>query len=897
MDTFSKVEYLVSATVIEGRGLKGKDSQGTSDPFVKIYWANWDPQISTRLYETNNAVWNQTFIFDKVSLNRLELETMELIFEVYDYNAFMPNELIGYHSVALSTMYRSMNHEFYRTWVPLMNAEVGSDHQGYLMISWYIIGPNEKPPAHRKDAVFNEDEEELDEDMAPDISEAKKRELQDKKKGIFLLKNPQMFNKQYLLNINIVKVEGIPSDDVGTKYTTYWSARVQGNSLTSGIIKDNLSPAYNCKLGFPVYLPIQNDKIIIKLWMRVSRIAADELLANIPEIPESTDFFNISKLQGNQGRMPARWYNLYGTKPQNRSRFATPSTAYYLEGPSFLGRALISMNINPHERPRLGKGNSNLSKKPEEMQYKMYVDLNEIVNVADEAEKIWIEINWGLATTFTERTLKYNTTLKCYKFKKDKHAIKPFKMSYPVDLNQVPDIVVTMKSVRYFGGDWDIGYFRLKAKECLNNPDPRWINFKSIDKPLTSAGKMLWSFFITTSDDYIHKPRKKTGKSKYSLRGHLLYSLDIFPSLSESSIRTQIKYSIGSHEKQTVFKDGHDPIWDHAISEELDLPKDLKFAPDLTLALSRQGRLYGEEKLGEINISLDSLQEEPERPKFYQFFQAGQWVGKLLAIMYIKRYDEKGIRPDKETNNIFNKIFMNMTNADISVWIYGIRNLYKTANDPEINISLVGYALHSENVLVSFKLHNQFRISKQTKNKKLKMTMILKRTQSLRKISMSVMTKILKIIPDIKSISLKVAIIFYLITALEEDKVNPENMTKKEEPQNEDLENNLPPVNDNQAKEYIGRVITENKNSKNLKLCSLVEFKNVPFCNDPFLWPILRIEIHDTTTFSGCESLEVKVPLIKYVNFISNKEKDKSIKMLQRAYKQKKSILDKSIGT
>lgn len=104
----------------------------------------------------------------------------------------------------------------------------------------------------------------------------------------------------------------------------------------------------------------------------------------------------------------------------------------------------------------------------------------------------------------------------------------------------------------------------------------------------------------------------------------MLYSLDIFPSLSESSIRTQIKYSIGSHEKQTVFKDGHDPIWDHAISEELDLPKDLKFAPDLTLALSRQGRLYGEEKLGEINISLDSLQEEPERPKFYQFFQAGQ---------------------------------------------------------------------------------------------------------------------------------------------------------------------------------------------------------------------------------------------------------------------------------
>ena len=42
--------------------------------------------------------------------------------------------------------------------------------------------------------------------------------------------------------------------------------------------------------------------------------------------------------------------------------FKTASSAYYLEGSAFLGRALISMNINPSEKPKLSRGTSNISK-------------------------------------------------------------------------------------------------------------------------------------------------------------------------------------------------------------------------------------------------------------------------------------------------------------------------------------------------------------------------------------------------------------------------------------------------------------------------------------------------------------------------------------------------------
>jgi Ca2+-dependent lipid-binding protein len=135
MDPTSKTEYLVGVTIIEARDLIGKDAQGTSDPLVKVHCPNADTQITKTHYETNNPVWNQSFTFEKVLLNPLELETMELVIEVYDHNALFANELIGYTSVGLSTMYRHINHEFYRVWVPLFNKELGAKIQGKLQIS------------------------------------------------------------------------------------------------------------------------------------------------------------------------------------------------------------------------------------------------------------------------------------------------------------------------------------------------------------------------------------------------------------------------------------------------------------------------------------------------------------------------------------------------------------------------------------------------------------------------------------------------------------------------------------------------------------------------------------------------------------------------------------------
>ena len=143
-------------------------------------------------------------------MNQYELETFELIIEVYDYNALMSNEIIGYHSIGLSTLYRNLNHEFYKVWLTLFNNEKPNEIHGYLQVSCFILGPNERPPAHAMDEDFGEDEEHVDEDAMKELSEEQKMQLMKKKQGIFMVQEPSISRKGYQLSVNAIKAEGLP---------------------------------------------------------------------------------------------------------------------------------------------------------------------------------------------------------------------------------------------------------------------------------------------------------------------------------------------------------------------------------------------------------------------------------------------------------------------------------------------------------------------------------------------------------------------------------------------------------------------------------------------------------------------------------------------------------------
>jgi hypothetical protein len=54
-------------------------------------------------------------------MNLYELETFEMVIELYDHNPILANQMIGQYSIGLSTLYNNMNHEIYKNWIGLFH--------------------------------------------------------------------------------------------------------------------------------------------------------------------------------------------------------------------------------------------------------------------------------------------------------------------------------------------------------------------------------------------------------------------------------------------------------------------------------------------------------------------------------------------------------------------------------------------------------------------------------------------------------------------------------------------------------------------------------------------------------------------------------------------------------
>lgn len=69
--------------------------------------------------------------------------------------------------MALSSIYRHANHEFYKVWLRMVDPDSQDPSQcvAYLRVSCFVVGPDERPPIHANDEVDEENgnsEEDLD---------------------------------------------------------------------------------------------------------------------------------------------------------------------------------------------------------------------------------------------------------------------------------------------------------------------------------------------------------------------------------------------------------------------------------------------------------------------------------------------------------------------------------------------------------------------------------------------------------------------------------------------------------------------------------------------------------------------------------------------------------------
>ena len=273
-------------------------------------------------------------------LSDVELQTFELTIEVHDYNNFMSNELVGSYSIGLSTLHKSSCHEFFNVWLTLMNVEKGKEPQGYLKINAFIVGPDDQPPVHQVGEHIDIEDDD-DEDLILNPSQQIERKAREGR--IQILETPNVAKKGYLLSLNIYKAEGLElEDDVVNPFA---SIRIAGIIDKTDTVSVNQNPSWNANFRIPVFMPILNDKIIIRIW-DAKRVGSDRLIASIPELPSYQDEFNISNLLARGGSMPSKWINLYGHPLTEKSAGKAVKTLVGLAkktyaGSAWLGRVLM----------------------------------------------------------------------------------------------------------------------------------------------------------------------------------------------------------------------------------------------------------------------------------------------------------------------------------------------------------------------------------------------------------------------------------------------------------------------------------------------------------------------------------------------------------------------------
>lgn len=182
----------------------------------------------------------------------------------------------------------------------------------------------------------------------------------------------------------------------GDEVNSFVSVRAGGNVLRTSIIDKSQKPSYQCRIFLPIYFPIYNDKIIVRLWDHRS-FTSDIFIASIPEVSTENDYFNLNYLLNKGGIMSYRWFNLYGIPMEER-----PSgwdnwkgKKKVQEGTEYMGRILMSISLSPSQKPVVDQRQLSAYREPKTEKHCIRIDVFEVSGTTTFGEGIIVEINIG----------------------------------------------------------------------------------------------------------------------------------------------------------------------------------------------------------------------------------------------------------------------------------------------------------------------------------------------------------------------------------------------------------------------------------------------------------------------------------------------------------------------
>ena len=235
-------EYTIIAVVYMSKGLVAAESNGTSDPFIKLTLDGKALSTSVK-NNTMNGVWNEKLEFSNVLMDFNDISTWPIfMLSVYDYNQIKSNVALGYNYVWLCNAGYTVNDtklcmpKWHNLFLPKSNKK-----QGQILLSFYIF---DVVNVEKKDKIEYIPKTQL---YNCEICVLGLREL--KPLGLIAVKKP--FIK---FDLNSLNVTGRQEDS---------HAPVQTIPVNGGS-----NPTINTLIKFDVQLPI-NDKFMPELQCEV----------------------------------------------------------------------------------------------------------------------------------------------------------------------------------------------------------------------------------------------------------------------------------------------------------------------------------------------------------------------------------------------------------------------------------------------------------------------------------------------------------------------------------------------------------------------------------------------------------------------------------------------------
>ncbi|KAJ6247531.1 c2 calcium-dependent membrane targeting [Anaeramoeba flamelloides] len=617
-DGKGRADFQVRVHVIEARELKGKGKNGLSDPLVQIS-IDGQKQHTKVFKNTSSCTFDHLFFYD-FKWKPQDFMKHKVLVQVMDSNTVKRNVLIGQYELDAAYVYGESDHEIWHKWLLLTDTDSSEGSQGYLKVSVIVLAPGDQEKTHQSDGI---DDEEGDEDS---------EDLQS-----MILKPPNIDTQGYHLNVFCYRAEHLPKMDAFGKADPFFEVRFGGNKpIRTSVKKKNLNPVWNEVLRVPVFTPTLSNIIDLKLFDWEKKSKSNDLI--------SSTYFRFTDIQLEE--MAPRWINFYGPP---KTSVGTMFKKGQTEETVYKGRALVAINAEIEDSPKLGMGPTQSGKLPATDAYVFRLDLFE-----------GTEFNAsGMTSAFVELSIgPYELRSKRHRIKKGSvswwEAVPEKVFTLPKDKSQCPDLFLNVYSKSKVAKRSRLGFIRIPFSECVGfGHKPTWGSLIPDKKSSAYVEGKVPGFIAYRLDigqkrqaDQVKRQKMIEQKlKKYELRMHIYQGRNLPPAdkngLSDPYCRIRIgKYSA----KCKTIQETLNPTWFETVTMPVELPDPISYAPNVSVLCYDWDAASSDDLLGRFDIKTVEIgQRFPPSPKWHKLYMDNPEItfGEVLASFQLVPYEER----------------------------------------------------------------------------------------------------------------------------------------------------------------------------------------------------------------------------------------------------------------